>query len=113
MLGLQCSLISSDFDEKKSDKFHMGLLDLFFAALVPVLKVLLLTAVGSLLAVDRIGILGQDARKHLNSVSFCCNFNYILFLSVIFIYNCLLHYYYNYWRVEQWNSGACRPAKRF
>ncbi|WJZ86544.1 hypothetical protein VitviT2T_005991 [Vitis vinifera] len=48
----------------------MGLLDLFVAALVPVLKVLLLTAVGSLLAIDRIGILGEDARKHLNSVVF-------------------------------------------
>ncbi|KAL6345910.1 hypothetical protein AAG906_025190 [Vitis piasezkii] len=54
----------------------MGLLDLFVAALVPVLKVLLLTAVGSLLAIDRIGILGEDARKHLNSVSLFCNLNY-------------------------------------
>ena len=59
----------------------MGILNLFVAALIPVLKVLLLTAVGSLLAVDRIGILGHDARKHLNTVRFYCNLK--LFLSII------------------------------
>ncbi|XP_058073367.1 protein PIN-LIKES 3-like isoform X2 [Magnolia sinica] len=46
----------------------MGLQDLFIAASVPVLKVLLVTAVGSFLATDRIDILGEDARKHLNNV---------------------------------------------
>ncbi|KAL8135848.1 hypothetical protein AgCh_010451 [Apium graveolens] len=46
----------------------MGLLCLFFAASMPVLKVLLLTAVGSFLALDQINILGPDARKHLNTI---------------------------------------------
>lgn len=47
----------------------MALLDIFIAALVPILKVLLLTALGSILAIDRVDILGEDARKQLNSVS--------------------------------------------
>ncbi|KAJ4840997.1 hypothetical protein Tsubulata_042853 [Turnera subulata] len=45
-------------------------LDLFIAALMPVLKVLLITAVGTLLATDRVDILGADARKHVNNVTF-------------------------------------------
>ncbi|KAA8514724.1 hypothetical protein F0562_017903 [Nyssa sinensis] len=48
----------------------MGLLDLFIAASIPVLEVLLVTAVGSFLALDRINILGEDARKHLNIIVF-------------------------------------------
>ncbi|XP_031401852.1 protein PIN-LIKES 3-like [Punica granatum] len=48
----------------------MGLLDIFVAALMPVLKVLLLTALGCGLAIDRVDILGEDARKHLNNVVF-------------------------------------------
>ncbi|KAK9284497.1 hypothetical protein L1049_023671 [Liquidambar formosana] len=46
----------------------MGLLDLFFIASMPVLKVLLITALGSFLALDRINILGENARKHINTV---------------------------------------------
>ena len=46
----------------------MGILNLFLAASMPVLKVLLVTAVGSFLALDRIKILTEDARKHLNTV---------------------------------------------
>uniref|UniRef100_A0A164YQB5 Uncharacterized protein n=1 Tax=Daucus carota subsp. sativus TaxID=79200 RepID=A0A164YQB5_DAUCS len=37
---------------------------------MPVLKVLLITAVGSFLALDRIKILTEDALKHLNTVLF-------------------------------------------
>jgi hypothetical protein len=48
----------------------MGLLDLFFVASNPVLKVLLLTALGSFLALDRIDILGEDTRKQLNTVCY-------------------------------------------
>lgn len=48
----------------------MEILDLFIVALMPVLKTLLITAVGLLLAIDRIGLLGPDARHHLNNVSF-------------------------------------------
>lgn len=48
----------------------MRLLDLFIVASMPVLKVLLITALGSFLALGHINILGEDARKHLNGVSF-------------------------------------------
>jgi hypothetical protein len=47
----------------------MEILDLFIVALMPVLKTLLITAVGLLIAIDRIGLLGPDARHHLNNVS--------------------------------------------
>ncbi|KAL6571978.1 hypothetical protein OROMI_012936 [Orobanche minor] len=45
----------------------MGLLDLFIVSTIPVLKLLLVTGVGSYLALDRVGILVEDARKHLNN----------------------------------------------
>lgn len=51
--------------------FDMGLKDLFIAASVPVLKVLIVTGVGSFLATGRVDILGEAARKHLNNVSVC------------------------------------------
>eukprot|EP00258_Populus_trichocarpa_P020711 XP_024436730.1 protein PIN-LIKES 3 [Populus trichocarpa] len=48
----------------------MGLWQLFVVALMPVVKVLLITAVGVFLATERMDILGTDARKHLNSLVF-------------------------------------------
>ncbi|KAL8246747.1 hypothetical protein R6Q59_007963 [Mikania micrantha] len=48
----------------------MGFLDLFSAASMPVLKVLIVTALGSFLALDSINILGQSARKHVNELVF-------------------------------------------
>ncbi|GMY11046.1 protein PIN-LIKES 3-like isoform X1 [Fagus crenata] len=48
----------------------MELLDLFIVALMPVLKTLLITGVGLLLAIDRIGLLGPDGRHHLNNIVF-------------------------------------------
>ncbi|MED6196653.1 hypothetical protein PIB30_049398 [Stylosanthes scabra] len=48
----------------------MGLTDIFIASSMPVLKVLLITALGSFLALDSIDILGTDARKHLNILAF-------------------------------------------
>ncbi|XP_010052720.2 protein PIN-LIKES 3 isoform X1 [Eucalyptus grandis] len=48
----------------------MGILDLFVVALMPVLKVLLVTAVGSLLAMERINLLGRDAKQHVNNLVF-------------------------------------------
>ncbi|XP_048128579.1 protein PIN-LIKES 3-like isoform X1 [Rhodamnia argentea] len=48
----------------------MALLDLFVVALMPVLKVLLITALGSLLAIAQVDILGEEARKHLNNIVF-------------------------------------------
>ncbi|XP_022747405.1 protein PIN-LIKES 3-like [Durio zibethinus] len=48
----------------------MGFLDLFAVAMMPVLKVLLITGVGLFLAMDRINLLGQEARHHLNNIVF-------------------------------------------
>ncbi|KAK1400283.1 Auxin efflux carrier [Heracleum sosnowskyi] len=48
----------------------MGVLSLFVASSMPVLKVLLVTAVGSFLALDHVNILSEDARKHINTVVF-------------------------------------------
>lgn len=48
----------------------MGFLSLFVASSMPVLKVLLVTAVGSFLALDHVNILSEDARKHINTVVF-------------------------------------------
>ncbi|XLU31236.1 hypothetical protein S245_067302 [Arachis hypogaea] len=41
---------------------------LFITALMPVLKVLLITALGAFLALDRFNVLRDTARKHLNTV---------------------------------------------
>ncbi|KAM1023913.1 hypothetical protein ACFX2I_037131 [Malus domestica] len=48
----------------------MELLQLFVTASIPVLKVLLITALGSYLALDRVDILGEVTRKNLNTVVF-------------------------------------------
>ncbi|XP_052188612.1 protein PIN-LIKES 3-like [Diospyros lotus] len=48
----------------------MALLDLLVAASMPVLKVLLVTALGFLLALDHINVLGEDTRKHMNNIVF-------------------------------------------
>ncbi|XP_062029948.1 protein PIN-LIKES 3-like isoform X2 [Rosa rugosa] len=48
----------------------MKLFQLFITASIPVLKTLLITALGSYLATERVNILGEDSRKHLNSLVF-------------------------------------------
>lgn len=48
----------------------MGFLDLFVAALMPVLKVLLITGLGLFLALDRIDLLGANARHYMNNLVF-------------------------------------------
>ncbi|XWS66268.1 hypothetical protein CRYUN_Cryun05aG0185000 [Craigia yunnanensis] len=48
----------------------MGFLDLFVVAVMPVLKVLLVTGVGLFLAMDRINLLGPEARNYLNKIVF-------------------------------------------
>ncbi|XP_076934600.1 protein PIN-LIKES 3-like [Bidens hawaiensis] len=48
----------------------MGFVDLFSAASMPVLKVLIVTALGSFLALDSIDILGQSTRKEVNNIVF-------------------------------------------
>ncbi|RVW78898.1 hypothetical protein CK203_043156 [Vitis vinifera] len=48
----------------------MGFLSLFVVALVPILKVLLVSGVGLLIALERIDLLGANARRNLNAVIF-------------------------------------------
>ncbi|KAI3798690.1 hypothetical protein L1987_33968 [Smallanthus sonchifolius] len=48
----------------------MGFLDLFSAASMPVLKVLIVTGLGSFLALDSINLLGPVTRKHVNELVF-------------------------------------------
>ncbi|KAK9129145.1 hypothetical protein Sjap_009632 [Stephania japonica] len=48
----------------------MRFMDLFVTASIPVLEVLLVTALGSFLAIDTVHILGEEARTHLNKVVF-------------------------------------------
>ncbi|KAL6655335.1 hypothetical protein ACP70R_006161 [Stipagrostis hirtigluma subsp. patula] len=59
----------------------MGLLGLFITACVPVFNMLLVTGVGSFLASDFAGILGKEARKHLNNIVF-----YVFEPSLVAIY---------------------------
>lgn len=48
----------------------MGFLDLFIVALMPVLKTLIITAIGLFLATERINLLGANARQCLNNLVF-------------------------------------------
>lgn len=48
----------------------MGFLALFIVALIPVLKTLLVTALGLVLALEKVDILGDTARHHLNNLVF-------------------------------------------
>ncbi|KAM5574011.1 hypothetical protein ABKV19_013498 [Rosa sericea] len=48
----------------------MELWTLFVTASIPVLESFLITALGSYLALDRVNLLGQDSRKHLNTIVF-------------------------------------------
>ncbi|XLU71385.1 hypothetical protein S245_030438, partial [Arachis hypogaea] len=46
----------------------MELWKLFMTALMPVLKLIIITAVGAFLALDRFNLLRDNARKHLNAL---------------------------------------------
>ncbi|MBA0677558.1 hypothetical protein Goari_018957 [Gossypium aridum] len=48
----------------------MRILDLFVVASMPIMKVLMLTALGAFLALDHIDVMGESARKQLNNVVF-------------------------------------------
>ncbi|PWA88876.1 auxin efflux carrier family protein [Artemisia annua] len=48
----------------------MGFLDMLYAASMPILKVLIVTALGSFLALESIDILGQSTSKQLNRLVF-------------------------------------------
>ncbi|KAJ6414265.1 hypothetical protein OIU84_006979 [Salix udensis] len=54
----------------------MGPLDLLIASSIPVLKVLLITAIGSYLALDHVDVLGEDARKHVNNVGHAIQYSH-------------------------------------
>ncbi|KAH7849768.1 hypothetical protein Vadar_022734 [Vaccinium darrowii] len=54
--------------EKKVSK--MEFLDLFIVALMPILKILIVTAIGLFLAIERVNLLGPVARHHLNNLVF-------------------------------------------
>ncbi|KAF7130697.1 hypothetical protein RHSIM_Rhsim10G0190900 [Rhododendron simsii] len=56
--------------EANRKEFIMGFVDLFVAALMPVLKTLIVTAIGLLLAIERVNLLGPVARHHLNNLVF-------------------------------------------
>ena len=61
---------------RKETRHNMDFWKLFIVALIPVLKVLLITAVGTFLALERFGILRETARKSMNTVSFIFFFSY-------------------------------------
>ncbi|KAE8684349.1 Auxin efflux carrier family protein isoform 1 [Hibiscus syriacus] len=48
----------------------MGFANLFVVALMPVLKVILMTGVGFFIASDRIKLLGSEPNRHLNNIVF-------------------------------------------
>ncbi|XP_050228566.1 protein PIN-LIKES 3-like [Mercurialis annua] len=48
----------------------MRIVHLFGIASMPVLKVLIITALGSVLALDGVNVLGEDARKYINQLVF-------------------------------------------
>jgi len=43
-------------------------MQLLYVASLPVMKVLLITALGLFLAIDQVDVLGADARKRVNNV---------------------------------------------
>ena len=47
----------------------MAFLDLFYVASLPVIKVLLVTAVGLFLALENVNLLGKEARIQVNHVN--------------------------------------------
>nr|XP_034887280.1 protein PIN-LIKES 3-like isoform X2 [Populus alba] len=64
------STFKREFLQALQRSSEMGFLDLFVVAMVPVLKVLLITLVGLFLALDRIDLLGSTARPYLNNLIF-------------------------------------------
>jgi len=48
---------------------NMNFLKLFLVALAPVVNTLFIAIIGAVLALDNIGILRKNAKKHLNIVS--------------------------------------------
>ena len=99
----------------------MGLVELFGVASMPVIKVLLITAVGLLLALDNVNLLGKDARIQVNHVTpltlnevfssfflffICLLYLHILLTAVFHLYDSLcimcsiLHWWVAIWRTR-------------
>lgn len=55
----------------------MNFLKLFLVALAPVLNTLFIAVIGAVLALDNIGILKKNTKKHLNIVSFISLFFFL------------------------------------
>jgi len=71
-------LFSVELFVKKEDT--MQLFKLFITALMPALKLLLVTLVGTFLALQRINVLNKSDRKHLNTVSLILSSLFVLSL---------------------------------
>lgn len=71
----------------------MGFLELFSVASFPVIKILLVTAVGLFLALDNINLLGKDARIQTNHVSVTPS---MLIRKVFFSFLSVSSYFYLY-----------------
>ncbi|KAK9024069.1 hypothetical protein V6N11_004250 [Hibiscus sabdariffa] len=76
-LPRSCYISCRFFPESKSPTvlrypkvWEMGFLDLLVVALMPVLKVLLVTAVGLFLRIEKINLLGPEAANYLNKIVF-------------------------------------------
>jgi len=86
----------------------MGLVELLFVASMPVVKVLLITAVGLVLALNSVNLLGKDARIQVNNVTpwtlnevlssfflspfVYCTILYMLLITVFHLWWQLVHY---------------------
>ncbi|KAG5392804.1 hypothetical protein IGI04_022767 [Brassica rapa subsp. trilocularis] len=69
-MGFIYDLRSLVISKLSSDETRMKLLDLFITSSIPVGKILVITGIGFYLALDRVNILNQDARKQLNNIVF-------------------------------------------
>ncbi|CAN7042408.1 unnamed protein product [Brassica oleracea var. botrytis] len=69
-MGFIYHLHSLVISKLSSDETRMKLLDLFITSSIPVGKILVITGIGFYLALDRVNILNQDARKQLNNIVF-------------------------------------------
>ncbi|OMP11939.1 Auxin efflux carrier [Corchorus olitorius] len=85
----------------------MGLFRLFITSLMPVLKVLLIIAVGLYLATEGVDLLGADARRHLNNLVFyvffpaliCCSLADTVTIKDLaaFKYHHLMYNWFGFW----------------
>ncbi|KAI4351222.1 hypothetical protein L6164_005600 [Bauhinia variegata] len=89
----------------------MDLRELFITALMPVLEVLLITALGAFLALDRFDLLGEDAKKHLNNIGAIYMWSYAY--NVVRIYSCPSKNSNADNKVDDSNMTPVSPSKSF